>query len=41
MRFADLGVDELLDIINDPDSDPEIRERAARFLRRNMDIEVE
>lgn len=41
MRFADLGVDELLDIINDPNSDPELRERAARFLRRTMDIDYE
>lgn len=38
MRFADLDVDELLEIINNPDEDPELRERAARFLRRMMDV---
>lgn len=41
MRFSDLGLDELLEIINDPDADPELRERAARFLKRNMDIDYE
>lgn len=39
MRLSDLGVDELLEIINNPDSDPELREKAARFLRRMMDNE--
>lgn len=37
MRFSDLGVDELLDLINDPETEPELRERAARFLRRAME----
>ena len=38
MRFADLGIDELLEIINDPSEDPELRERALRFLKRQMDV---
>jgi hypothetical protein len=40
MRFSDMDIDELLDIINNPDSDPELRERAARFIKRRMDIDV-
>jgi hypothetical protein len=38
MRLSDLGVDELIDLVNDPATDPELRERAARFLRKVMDI---
>ena len=37
MRLADLGIDELMALINDPNAEPELRERAARFLRRMMD----
>ena len=37
-KFSELGVDELLEIINDEEENPETREKAARFLRRQMDI---
>ena len=37
MRLSELGVDELIDILNDDSEDPELREKVARFLRRKMD----
>ena len=37
MRFADLDVDEIFELVNDESADPELRERAARFLRRMME----
>lgn len=41
MRLADLDVDELIGLVNDEDTEPELRERAARFLRRVMDVPSE
>lgn len=39
MRFADLDIDELLELVNDPATPPDLRERAILFLKRNMDYE--
>jgi len=41
MKFSELGVDEILEIINDPDSDRELRAKAIRYLKKLMDMEVE
>lgn len=38
MKLSELGVDELIDLVNNSDTEPDLRERAARFLRKVMDI---
>jgi hypothetical protein len=37
MKLSELGVDELINIINDSEADPELRERVARYLRKKME----